>query len=108
MREISREEVREFLDKVPAMRDRIADTCRRELGAEPPAELVDAVVLEIGRRLLENASARLSEITEEEYGRIAEEEYERLDTGGGVEEERHSAAARDRVVREYAYLFGRP
>ncbi len=120
MKEIGREEVRAFYERFPdesvqRQRDRIADICRRELDAEPPASVVDDVLFEMGRRLLENAAAQLSEITGDEWRRIISEEHARLGGGEidvdkdtpGAKEEALITAVRDRARGEYGYLFGR-
>ncbi len=119
-REIDREEVRAFYERfsdelVQRQRDRIADVCRRELGAEPAASVVDEVLFEMGRRQLENNFARLSEITEEEWHRMISEEGARLGGGEidadkaapGVKEEALINAVLDRAQGEYGFLFER-
>jgi hypothetical protein len=112
-KEIDREEVRAFYERLPEnqlkmMRNRVAEVCRRALDAEPAVSVVDDVMFEMGRRLLENAAARLSEITEEEWHRLISEEHDRLSVGYGVEEEPLVDAVRVRALGEYGYLFGRP
>ena len=71
MQEISREEIQAFLDGFPEdeirrMRGRVADFCRRVLDAEPSVKEVDDALLEMGRRLLEDAAAQLEEEADEE------------------------------------------
>ncbi len=109
---IGPEEVRRFIEEMPepwarSQRERVADFLRARSDEEPTVELIDAVLVERTRRLLENTAAQTKELTEAEYERITIEEFARLDEGNGVDEEALCEAVHQRLRREYPYLFER-
>jgi len=74
---------------------------------EPSAELVDVVMLQVGRRLLEDAAARLSEITDEEWHRMISEEREALRSGflEDVDDETFVNRVGERARARYGYML---
>ncbi len=113
MREqIGPEQVRAFYARFPAarrqeIRRRVEETAAANLGAEPPAEVVDAVLEEMARRLLTNADALVREaLTEEELRRLTDEELRRLDDGQGVEEDLLVDAVMQRALLEHSHIIG--
>ncbi len=110
--EIGPEQVRAFYARFPdarrqEIRRRVEEIAAAKLGAEPPAEVVDAVLEEMARRFLANAEALVREaLTEEELGRLTDEELGRLDNGQGVEEELLVDAVMQRALLEHSHIIG--